>query len=111
MKLPEFKAILKSVGPEVKMSADKDGTKQTILLEIPSRQIDDGWGGTKTMKAEFFEADIINKKVDTKLLESLVGKKVVVTTCYLNGYEFQDKQTPPSPPSASVSPLAQASRL
>ncbi|MCA6377347.1 MAG: hypothetical protein IM627_16465, partial [Cytophagales bacterium] len=53
MKLPEFKGILKSVSAEQKLSQKEGavGTKQVVLIEIPSRTIDDGWGGSKKLNA------------------------------------------------------------
>lgn len=94
MKLPEIKAILKTVSASTKLS-EKEGnnsTKQTILFEIPARNLTDDWGNTKEIKAELFQADIINNKVDSKLLESLVGKKIVITQSYLNSYTYLDEK-------------------
>jgi hypothetical protein len=95
MKLPEFKGILKSVSAEQKLSQKEGvvGTKQVVLIEIPSRTIDDGWGGSKKLNAEHYELDVINKKVDPALLQSLIDKKVLVTQSYLNGYEYLEKET------------------
>ena len=94
MKLPEFKAILSSVSAKQPMG-DKpsSGTKQTVLLKIPKRTIDDGYGGTTEIREENYEADVINGKVSDSLLASLVGKKVIVTQAYLNGYDYKEKET------------------
>lgn len=94
MKLPEFKAILKAVGAETKMSDKPDsGTKQVVLLEIPARTLSNEFGEEKELKAEHYELDVINKKIDPKFLTSLIGKKCVIKTAYLNGYDFEDKET------------------
>jgi hypothetical protein len=94
MTIPEFKAILKTVSAETKMS-DKanSGTKQTVLVEIPGRKISDEWGVERDVKPEHFELDVINKKIDPVFLASLVGKKVVIKTAYLNGYDFIDEKS------------------
>ncbi len=89
MKLLEFKAILKHVGKEEKLG--ENSTKQTITVEIPARKYSDEWGNEKESRAEFFEADVINKKIDPKTLEGLIGKKVVIKQAYLNGYEYEEK--------------------
>lgn len=89
MKLQEFKAILKSVGKEEKLG--ESSTKQTVMVEIPARKYSDEWGNDKETRAEFFECDVINKKIDPKTLEGLIGKKVVVKQAYLNGYEYEEK--------------------
>ena len=95
MKLPEFKGILKSVSAEKKLSEKEGntGTKQIVMIELPARTIDDGWGGSKTLNPEYYEMDVVNKKVDAALLTSLIGKKVIVTQAYLNGYEYIEKET------------------
>jgi len=94
MKLPEFKGILKAVGAITRMS-DKDasGTKQTVLIEIPERKISDEWGNERTIRAEHYEMDVINNKIPDGTLSALVGKKVIVSQSYLNGYLYADKET------------------
>lgn len=92
MKLPEIKCILVSVGESVKLSDKPDsGTKQTVLVKIPARKIDNDYGETKEIREEFYEMDVINNKVPDTVLKSLLNKKVVITTAYLNGYEYQKK--------------------
>jgi hypothetical protein len=89
MKLHEFNAIIKSVGKEEKFG--ETSTKQTVLVEIPARKYSDQWGEEKEIRAEFFECDIVNRKIEPKVLEGLIGKKVVVKQAWLNGYEYKEK--------------------
>jgi hypothetical protein len=88
MKLPEFKAILKTVSEE--RSLGEKSSKQVVTLEIPARKYSDDWGEEKETRAEFFECDIINRKISPEQLKALEGKRVTVQQSYLNGYEYEE---------------------
>lgn len=89
MKLPELKGILVKVWPKEEVG-DKKTVKQTVLLKMPGRVYDDGFGERKEGKDEFFEMDVINNKIEQGYLHDLIDKKVVVEQAFLNSFEYED---------------------